>query len=383
MKVITLQFTNNLWHANPSPSNSHSMDNFNASLVLCFGAKDLIAQPEVYNSLKTKFSNAQIALCSTAGEILNNTVADNTVIAIAIELNSTNIATALVNIGNYTNSYEAAAALIAELPQDDLAYVLILSDGSLVNGSELVKGLKESVNNNQLITGGLAGDGYNFVSTKVGLNNLPSEGNIVAIGFYGSKIKVSHGSQGGWDMFGPERVVTKSHNNVVYEIDNKLALETYKKYLGPDSEGLPGTALLYPLSVLLNDSTQPLVRTILSIDDVNNTMTFAGDIPEGTKVRLMKANFDKLTMASANAAENSIKNATLPAEFSLLISCVGRKIILDKRIDEEIDAALELLNPQTTVAGFYSYGEISPFNEGTNCELHNQTMTITSFYELP
>lgn len=381
MKAATLQFTNNLWV--PSPSNTHSMDSFNASLVLCFGAKDLIAQADVYSSLKTKFSSAQIALCSTAGEILNNTVADNTVIAIAIELESTNIETAIVNISNYTNSYDAAVDLIAQLPANELAYVLVLSEGSLVNGSELVKGLKESVNNNQLITGGLAGDGYNFVSTKVGLNNLPSEGNIVAIGFYGSKIKVSHGSQGGWDMFGPERIVTKSHHNVVYEIDNKLALETYKKYLGPESEGLPGTALLYPLSVLLNDSTEPLVRTILSIDDKNNTMTFAGDIPEGTKVRLMKANFDKLTMASANAAENSIKNAILPAEFTLLISCVGRKIILDKRIDEEIDAALEQLNPNTAVAGFYSYGEISPFNEGTNCELHNQTMTITSFYELP
>lgn len=381
MKTVTLQFTNNLWI--PSPGYNNGLDNFNASLVLCFGAKELIAQPEVYNSLKSKFNNAQITLCSTAGEILNNTVTDNTVIAIAIELNSTTLATALVNISNYTNSYDAAVALIAQLPTNELTYVLVLSDGSLVNGSELVKGLNESVNNNQLITGGLAGDGNNFISTKVGLNSLPSEGNIVAIGFYGSKIRVTHGSQGGWDMFGPERVVTKSHNNVVYEIDNKLALETYKKYLGSDSEGLPGTALLYPLSVLLNNNTEPLVRTILSIDDVNNTMTFAGDIPEGAKVRLMKANFDKLTMASANAAENSIKNAILPAEFSLLISCVGRKIILDKRIDEEIDAALELFNPQTTVAGFYSYGEISPFNEGTNCELHNQTMTITSFYELP
>ena len=381
MEVISLQYIDHQWISNPK--NRDKIDNSKVSIVLCFGAKALVTQPNIYKSLKNKYSNAQIALCSTAGEIFDNTVADNSIIAIAIQLSTTSVATAIVNIANYANSYDAAAALIAQLPTANLSYVLVLSDGSLVNGSELVKGLNESVNNNQLITGGLAGDGNNFISTVVGLNDVPTQGNIVAIGFYGSKIIVSHGSQGGWDMFGPERIVTKSQNNIVYEIDNKLALETYKKYLGPDSDGLPGTALLYPLSVMLSGSTAPLVRTILSIDEANKTMTFAGDIPQGSKVRFMKANFDKLTLAAANAAANSIKNSILPTKFSLLISCVGRKIILDKRIDEEIEAALELLNPDTTVAGFYSYGEISPFNEGTNCELHNQTMTITSFYELP
>jgi hypothetical protein len=42
----------------------------------------------------------------------------------------------------------------------------------------------------------------------------------------------------------------------------------------------------------------------------------------------------------------------------------------------------EYLATNTAIAGFYSYGELSPFNPGSNCELHNQTMTITTFTEL-
>ena len=217
-------------------------------------------------------------------------------------------------------------------------------------------------------------------STLVGLNEPPREGIITAIGFYGDKIMVNHGSQGGWEIFGPERVVSKSIGNQLFKIDEKNALETYKKYLGPDAEGLPSSALLFPLSVKIPDAEQSVVRTILSIDEEKGSMTFAGDIPQGSYVRFMKANFDKLTSAASTAAIQT--QGKKPPKLALLISCVGRKLILQSRIDEEVEAVDDVFDHKTLLTGFYSYGEISPFVTGSNCQLHNQTMTITTFDEM-
>lgn len=352
-------------------------------LIMCFAAKDKLANPGIYAILNKKFPGAQIVMCSTAGEIFHESVQDNTLIAAAMQFDNTNIQTAAINIADYPNSYDAAWSLVKKLPLEGIVNILIFSDGSIVNGSELVKGLNDAAGNKVLITGGLAGDGANFNSTLVGLNEQPSQGNIVAVGFYGDKIAVTHGSQGGWDTFGPEREVTRSSGNKLFEIDNKNALELYIRYLGPDADQLPGSALLFPLSVTIPGSPQPVVRTILSIDKELQSMTFAGDIPEGSKVRFMKANFDKLTAAASKAALQTTLGKKGKPEFSLLVSCVGRKLILGGRIDEEVEAVIESLGDATPVAGFYSYGEISPFNDGGDCRLHNQTMTITSFYELP
>ncbi len=260
-------------------------------------------------------------------------------------------------------------------------HILVFSDGNLVNGSELVKGLVTWTGEKVMVTGGLAGDGANFSSTLVGLNSNAVEGQIVAVGFYGDKISITHGSQGGWDVFGLEKRITKSKSNVLFEIENQNALELYKKYLGEEANNLPGSALLFPLSVVIPGTKKPVVRTILSINEHEKSMTFAGDVPEGSKVRFMKANFDRLTEAASGAADNTLLNHQLKPVFSLLISCVGRKLILGERTVDEVKAVNKTYDNKTAIAGFYSYGEISPFNEENHCQLHNQTMTITSFYE--
>jgi len=378
MKAKLFNYTAGQWIAENGEENI-AADQF--QLVLCFGGKHLLQTIDVYLQLKSLFTNADIALCSAAGEIYQQTVCDNALIAIALAFDSTTIKTSLANINEYENSYAAAIGLIEKLPKEELSYILTFADGNMVNGSELIKGLNVAAGN-ILVTGGLAGDDANFKSTLVGLNQNPGEGNIIAIGFYGNRLLVTHGSQGGWDMFGLERTVTRSQANVLYEINGESALDLYKKYLGPDVDNLPASALLFPLAISIPGFSEPIVRTILSIDEDKKTMTFAGDIPEGSQVRLMKANFDNLIEASSHAATNSLKQNQKP-DFALLISCVGRKLILGPRTEEEVEAVAEVFAKETTIAGFYSYGEISPFNNSGTCQLHNQTMTITSFYELP
>jgi hypothetical protein len=379
MKVASFLYEN---HVFKKEINKEQLSIKDANLVIGFGAGALVSNASHYNIIRDKFPNAVLAMASSAGEIFGKEVFDNTISLIAMQFEDTKIATSEVNIEEYISSFDAGKALIAKLPTANLKLIFVLSDGGKVNGSELVKGINEATESKILVTGGLAGDGSKFEKTYVGLNQVPTSGKILAIGFYGDKLQVSHGSIGGWESFGLERTVTKSDKNVLYEIDDKSALDLYKTYLGKYAQDLPGSALLFPLSIKLNEEEDVVVRTILSIDEQKQSMTFAGDLPLGSKVRFMKANFDKLIDAASDAASNCLEMNSNAPKLALLISCVGRKVILNNRIDEEVEAVSDIFKNTTLLTGFYSYGEISPLRPLSGCELHNQTMTITCLNEL-
>nr|WP_315155314.1 FIST N-terminal domain-containing protein [uncultured Flavobacterium sp.] len=353
-----------------------------ANLVIGFGTSALVSDVHNYTAIREKFPNAILAIASSAGEIFGKEVFDNSISLIAMQFEDTKIATSEVSIEEYSNSFEAGKALVKQFQKEQLKLIFVLSDGKKVNGSELVKGINEATENKVLATGGLAGDGAKFEKTYVGLNQLPSSGKIIALGFYGDKLQVSHGSIGGWDSFGLERTVTKSNKNVLYELDDISALDLYKTYLGEYAQDLPGSGLLFPLSIKINDKDDVIVRTLLYIDEQKKSMTFAGDIPLGSKVRFMKANFDKLIDAASDAASDCLEMNNTPPKLALLISGVGRKVILNNRIDEEVEAVSDIFNNTTVLTGFYSYGEISPLHPYWGCALHNQTMTITCLNEL-
>ena len=378
MKIKQHQFINNSWKEFPSELSAEK-----CKLVLAFGSSEKIVAPEVFSYLKGLYPNADLVFSSTAGEIMNDSVYDNSVVVTAIEPEKTIIKCVKTKVSAHANSFDTGASLMTELSADDLNCIFVVSDGTFINGSELVDGFNHDNPKQILLTGGLAGDAARFEKTFTGLNEIPSQGNVIAVGFYGKDLVVGHGSFGGWDEFGHERVITKSDKNVLYEIDHKNALDLYKQYLGDYVNELPGSALLFPLSIRINGSDKNLVRTILSVNEEDKSMTFAGNLPEGSSVRLMKANFEKLIEASSTAANNSyssIKNQH--PQLAILVSCVGRKLILQERTDEEVQSAKDELGEGTAITGFYSYGEISPFNGSTQCELHNQTMTITTFTEV-
>lgn len=379
MKVAISLYTAGNFADNDS---NDDLDRNRIGLVLCFGGKSLLEDSAVFEQVKNRYPSGDILLCSTAGEIYGSTVSDNTITITAIEFDAVTINTSVIAIDEFGDSYRAGKALMNQLSFSGLSYVMVISDGSKVNGSELLRGINDVVQNRVPVTGGLAGDGTAFESTLVGLNAVPSSGKIVAIGFYGDRLVVSHGSMGGWEIFGPERIVTRSTANELFEIEGKNALELYKKYLGPFADELPGSALLFPLAVKLSGVDELVVRTILSVRQETGSMIFAGDIPEGASVRFMKANFDKLIDAATLAAKQAFQhNIPKAPKLAILISCVGRKIILGSRTEEEVEAVIDAFGEQTKITGFYSYGEISPFAPQTKCELHNQTMTITTLDE--
>jgi hypothetical protein len=364
----------------------------NVQLVLVFGSRSNLKERKSLDRIREAYPNADILGCSTAGEIFDTQVTDDSIVSTAVSFKKTSVRGVQVRLNQVDNSYNAGKVLAQELPAyierdksadcDRLSHVQIFSDGLKVNGSDLVLGLSENLPAGVTVTGGLAGDGAKFDETLVFWNSEPQKDTIVALGFYGNHLKIGFGSLGGWDPFGPERLITRSIGNVLYELDGRSALQLYKEYLGDQALGLPATGLLFPLSLRTKSGETSVVRTILAVDEKEQSMTFAGDMPEGQYARLMKANFDRLIDGAIGAAKESCSSiGSISPDLAILISCVGRKLVLKQRIEEEVEGVRDILGKNTAITGFYSYGEISPFTKGSKCELHNQTMTITTFRE--
>lgn len=366
----------NGWSQNPSSNG--------ADLILYFGERRSLADGARYHELRKMFPAANIIGCSTGGQIHNNDVVDETIVALAVRFDATTLRVVNQPVSSIEDSRACGDAIGRALAHEDLAGVFILSDGLNVNGSELVKGISDVVGRQVPLTGGLAGDGAEFGQTLVSANDVPSTHTIAAIGFYGKTIRFGHGSAGGWDTFGPQRHISRSNGNVLLELDGEPALDLYERYLGEDElKGLPGTALLFPLQI--SDPARPghgVVRTVLAVDRNARSMTFAGDMPEGWTAQLMRGNFDRLTAGARQAARQAKPNVESGDDsIAILVSCIGRRLLMGQRISDEIEAAGTELGPQTLRLGFYSYGEISPDMTFGASELHNQTMTVMTLNE--
>jgi hypothetical protein len=356
------------------------------TLVLVFGASNLLDRPGPLIDLARGFPQAKVIGCSTAGEIFGSQngqragVGDDSLVVAVARFAATRLATASAPISATDQSFAAGEAIGRQLAGEGLRGVHVLSDGLMVNGSELVRGLSSVLPAGVVVTGGLAGDGDRFVRTWVLHDGAPSSGYVTAVGFYGERVAIGHGSAGGWDPFGPRRLVTRSKGNILYELDGKPALELYKQYLGDRAEGLPATGLLFPLELSRDEGEgRRVVRTILAVDEATQSLTFAGDIPTGAHAQLMKAQLYRLVEGAEDAAGRA-RAQDVSDTLAVAISCVGRRLVLRDRSDEEVEAVQEALPAGAHVVGFYSYGELSPSGSG-DCDLHNQTMTLTTICE--
>lgn len=375
------------WSGDPASSSAPLPP---ADLVLYFGATDLLTDGAPYHGLRERFRDAPIAGCSAGSQIVDADIDDDLVVAVAIRFAGTRVRAFSEPITAIDESHgcgvRLATGLLRSDPQgSDLAGVLVLSDGLSVNGTHLLEGLVSVLGETMPISGGLAGDGARFERTLVGLDEPPAGSRVVAIGFYGASLRIGQSAVGGWDAFGPPRRITRSSNNVLFELDGSPALDLYERYLGDEAAGLPGTALLYPLQIW--DPAHPedtAVRTVLSIDRDVGSMTFAGDLPQGWSAQLMRGTHARLVRGAGDAAAHALDSLGADTDgpaLALLISCVGRRLLMGQRTADEVEAVAEALGADIAQIGFYSYGEIAPRERQRKCDLHNQTMTVTLIAE--
>lgn len=364
-----------------------SMDS-SRTLVLAFGSTSLLNHRGPLEDLRAAFPNSLLMGCSSAGEIAGSNVGDDGLSVVVAQFDTTRLTAASTSVRGPTDSQDAGHRLAAQLPHDGLHAVFVLSTGLNVNGAGLVRGITASLPKNVIVSGGLAADGSRFERTWVLDNTGLHENAVAAVGFYGNSVRVSHGCVGGWTEFGPGRTVTRSTENILHELDGQPALALYKHYLGERAADLPGSALLFPLALRIEGgSSDAVVRTILGVDEATQSMTFAGDIPHGASVRLMRTTVDRLVTGAEEAAQHArrLHDPARPVRdgstLALIVSCVGRRLVMGERTEEEVEAVVENLPEGTVHAGFYSYGEISPANGQTGAQLHNQTITLTVLSE--
>lgn len=374
-------------------SNKETSLGGNAQLVLAFGALSLIKDTSLLGHVKSMYPGASLLGCSTAGSIHGSQVLDDSLCITAVYFEKSSIKSALVKLEEAGNSLHAGellahripASLPGEVPgtEDKLVHVLVLSEGLNINGSELVRGLSSQLPESVTITGGMASGTLNLSETLVFLDSEPARDTIAIVGFYGSHLNISYCSRGGWDQFGPERKITRSKGNILYEFDGQPALALYKKYLGDLASDLPASGLQFPIGIYTSEDEPIIVRSLHAINEKDQSVSYAGDIPEGAKARLMKANIERLIAASSEAANRCLENFKgIPPQLAFLVTCCGRMIVLRQRTEEDTEGVHNVFGDSTVMTGFYSNGEFSPYDIGYKCALHNQTMTITTFSEV-
>lgn len=353
------------------------------NLVLVFAAPRFFTEGRLAETLGAAFPEARCLGLSTAGEISSNGVSEDSLVITALRLDKTEFRIAQTDLADMDDSQAAGARLAGQLQRADLKAAILLSQGVDVNGSDLIAGTVSVLGRAIPLTGGLAGDYGAFKQTWSLLDGRISDRMMLAIGLYGDALRFSHGSFGGWHSFGPARQATRTSGNVLYELDGKPALDIYKTYLGDYAKDLPASGLLFPFALLADDHQESgLIRTLLAVDEANGSLTLAGDIPEGGYVRLMHASTEALVDGAEAAAEAAKGLLDTPgAALGLLVSCIGRKLVMGDQVDEEVEAVAAVFGQGCVLAGFYSNGEISPYLNTMECKLHNQTMTITYLSE--
>jgi hypothetical protein len=354
-----------------------------STLAVIFGGRATRDAEAAVGEVAARWPHAVIAGCSTAGEIHGERVTDASLSVAIASFEHVALRKVMIPIRDPVEAFAAGRDLGNALAAPDLRAVFVLSDGLNVNGSRLTSGLREALPEGVVVTGGLAADGERFGSTWVIGEHAPTDRCVTAVGFSGDRLRVGHGCQAGWSSFGPERSITRSEANVLFELDNRPALALYKSYLGERAAGLPATALLFPLAVWApGEEGAPLIRTILGVDEAAQSLTFAGDVPQGHRARLMRTNMESLIQSAGLAGVRAAKDfPDTSAPLSIAVSCVGRRLVLGERTEEEIESVRQALPRAARQVGFYSYGELSPRQRGGYCDHHNQTMTVTLFDE--
>lgn len=355
------------------------MGDWEPQLVTVFGAPAYFSHSRFLHGLQELFPRACLVGCSTAGEIGSEGVSEAGCVLTAVEFAGTRITPASTKLVSMEDSFDAGSRIGAELATPGLKAIIVFAPGVAINGSALVDGLTRRIGPQVLITGGLAADGGAFLRTWTLGPHGASTDEIVAIGLHGDALEFAHGSFGGWKPFGPVRRITRCEGNIVREIDGEPALAVYQRYLGEHARDLPASGLLFPFAIVDDAGNETgLIRTILGVDRNSGSITLAGAVESGSYLKLMHADTDRLVGGAKTAAEAARKMRSASSDsLAILVSCIGRKLVMGERVGEEVTAVSRVLGSTSVLTGFYSYGEISPRACGAACGLHNQTMTIS------
>jgi hypothetical protein len=353
-----------------------------AQVVFLFGSAGLMKASESFELCRRAYTNAHLLGCSTAGEILGTNLRRDTVAVTAVSFASTAVKVARVELRGQGDSLAAGEELIRSLDPGGLKHVFIISEVLQVDASDLVDGINRALPPGVTLSGGFSADGDRQQVSHIWCNGAPEQSSVAALGFYGDHLRIGSAATGLWGQFGPIRNITKSSGSVLYELDGRSALGLYKDYLGELASGLPASGLRFPVCLSVRETGHSVLRGLLSVDESTQSMRFAGNVPQGAKVRMMMGSIEQMIDDTWSAARQSTEPlGDQPAELAIIVSCNGRRHVLKQRVEEELEAVREVVGKQAVLTGFYSCGEVAPLAPGFPSELHNETLAVTTLAE--
>jgi len=354
----------------------HSWDSDQTLLMIHFSTFfEDFAKP--LNQLRAAFPKSCWIGCSTSGHFLDDAIDDDGVVVVVAKFETTRLRQASARFSEGADIRAIGQSLAQDLWREDLRGLMVMAEGLLLNGSELIEGLAVVIPAKVPVFGGLAGDGGRFQNTLVISGKVPTAKTVTAVGFYGEDFTIRVATSGGWDWIGPDRLITGAEGNKLLTLDNRPALSLYKQYLGDLSDDLPTSGIRFPLGIHSSETQQcETLRMIRSIDEQEGSITLCGNVAEGSFARLMHANRERLIQAAADATDMLLQSTDHDGGgLAFIATCIGRRMILGSDAVEEINVARQGLPKRHALIGFYTYGEIAPL---ANNELafHNQTFTI-------
>lgn len=348
-------------------------------LVVVFGSAEPAVLRGAAAALRGGFPEAQIVGCTTSGELLGGRILDGSIVAAAIQLSTAHVHAHSAKIGSRRDSYAAGRRLGEAIVAPALKGVLVLAEGIDCDGSQLLAGLCDAVGDQVPVFGGLAGDGIDFVVTRVAANGPFESGQAVAVGFYGKGFRIAQGLGVGWQ---PEQTIgpiTNSAGSILYEIDQRPALDVLRRAAGLGRKITHADLLAAPLWIADPAwEASGIIRTIVGIDEDRGSLIMAGDLPRNGACSLMRTSVEALASSAAEAAGKAFEQVPSSSGLAFLVSCVGRRQVLGPAASAEAQAVSQVLRDMLQV-GFYSYGEIGP--AGASPRMHNQTICVTILSE--
>ncbi|WP_432510477.1 FIST signal transduction protein [Kineococcus sp. SYSU DK001] len=366
-----------------------------ATLVLVLLAPETDLSLVPLAEVSAAYPTSLVTGCSTAGVADGATLLDDGLLLLVCAFERTRL---LLRSAPQTaaRSHAVGRALAGGLHADaaaagtDLRAVLVICDGMDVVGNAFAEGVSLGAAG-ATVFGGMSalmpGPGGTIRAPWTVLDGALHQGVAVAVGLCGDHVTLTCGTGGGWDELGPPRTATRSSGAELFEIDGQPALDLYRRYLGVEAEGLPGSGLRFPLLLRRRgEQRSALVRSVRSFDEETRAIGLTGDVPEGSVVQLLHQNSEAMVDAAQDAARAATAGAG-PAHgadgaLALVVSCLGRRLALGARVEDELESVTAELGAGTAVAGFYGYGELAP-TSARSCDLHNQTVTVGVISEWP
>lgn len=317
---------------------------------------------------------------TTVGEIFANEAlgvheTEESIVCMLLDIDPTAMSLRLIQVED-DNYYEAGkhVGLWAKKQFEDAAIITVTSGLTFDNDAYTQGMVAEGI---EYAFGGAAGDDLILKDTFVFSKENFSNHGIIALALNKDKINIVGSRAFGWTGIGKERIVTKAHKNIVYEIDGKRAIDFYKQYLNVTADDMPQVGIEYPLEVLMRNG-QVVYRAVLEIDEEQGALIFAGHVEEKSKVRLSSSKGRVIIDHVRDSIVNVLAaNKDFQPEVALVFPCCSRKQVLGELAIQEIEAVYS--TAKVPLVGFFAYGEIGAFPGGYG--FHNETFVTALLSE--